>query len=173
MLAEAHAAEEGRAVTDPGGKAGRQQGLPPDLTHADDQDDPEEHTGIVHPGESVERANAGDLPVKHAGEERQVQAEDKAHRIQEKPHVQVRKRRLHGEIDDHDPERTPGVELFHILAVFVGAQAACHGKIQDPGDGPRHARRRDGDQDNGRFDTVLQSSSLSFLRRSNIQYKKE
>ena len=162
VLAEAHPAKERRAVAAPGGKAGRQQGLPPDIAHADDHDDPEQHAGVTQPREGVERADAGHVPVNDARKQGEVQAEHKQHRIDKETHVEPHEHGLRRKVDNHHPQRTPCVQLLHALAVFVSAQPAGDAEIQNTGHGEGHARGGDGDEDKGGFDTVLQGGFLAF-----------
>ena len=69
VFAELHTAEEGETVANPGGSAGQNKSLPPDVTDTDNHNQAEEQTWVIKPRQSEKRAAAGNLFVKHSGKQ--------------------------------------------------------------------------------------------------------
>ena len=161
MLSVACAAEEGRAVADPGGQAGEDQRLPPDAADTDDHEAAEKHAGVGETRQGIQRAAARDGLVQNAREQREIQAADQGGNVGEKPGVKKRQGSLRAEIDEHDPERAPCLELLDILAVFIGAQPAADGEEQHARDGKGHANKDDRDHDDRGCDPGFQVSDPS------------
>lgn len=171
VLAEPFAAEHGEAVAHPGGKAREHKRRHPDTADGNDHQYTEKNAGIGQAGEGEERAASGNALVYHTGKEREINAENEQERVGEQTKVKKtghflnnNERSLYCKVDEHYPQSTAGLELFDVLAEFIGTQTAGNGKIKNAGDGGyEHACQRYDYQDSRGNYSGLQLQVLSLI----------
>ena len=150
MLAESQAAKESKAVTNPGGGTGQHKSLPPNVAYTDNDYQAKKQARVIQTCKSVQRAAAGDFLVQHTGEQSKVHADDIADDIGNISHIKICKQGLNSKIEQHDPERTAGLQLLNAFAVFICTNSTHNGEEEDAGDrGQKHTGECDAQQHNG------------------------
>ena len=139
MLAEALAAEEGKAVAHPGGQAGDRERLEPDVADADDHYHRELEAWVRKAEHRTERALAGHVLPEYAREQREIHSAGEEHHVPEQADldageaVDQGQHRLGGEVCIHDAGRAADLKLFKVAAELVRAEDAGRGEKDDAG----------------------------------------
>ena len=170
MLAEALAAEEGKAVAHPCGETGDSKGLKPDIAEAYDHEHCKLEAGIGKPEHRAECALTRDVLTQYARKESKIDGAGKNHHVPEKPDFQRREEvhqrndRLHRKIAVHNSGGAAYLKLFKVAAELVGAENTGGGEEQDAGDrGEKNAGKADNDEHDGGDDTSFQYISLFLI----------
>ena len=131
VLAEKHSAKEGKTVAHPGGQAGKYKRLHPNIAYTDAHYYCKEKTGITETGQGEKRALAAHFLVNDAGKQGKIQAEDKHGDIYQHVCFKENAEGMKHKISEHHPESAGRIKLFHVLAIFIGAQSTRYSKEDD------------------------------------------
>ena len=103
----------------------------PNIAYTDAHYYCKEKTGITETGQGEKRALAAHFLVNDAGKQGKIQAEDKHGDIYQHVCFKENAEGMKHKISEHHPESAGRIKLFHVLAIFIGAQSTRYSKEDD------------------------------------------